>query len=85
MEVKGGDDRKVVVMLYEMFGTALFIFGVIMTSNAATIPFSLFASIIIFGAVTGGHFNPAVTLGVYVAEGKDYGKNLAFLVMIWAG
>jgi len=85
MEVKGGEDRKCTVMLYEMLGTALFIYGIIMTSPAATIPFSLFASIIIFGAVTGGHFNPAVSLGVYLAEGKDYGKNLGFLVMIWAG
>lgn len=85
MEVKGADQRKGTVVLYEMLGTALFIYGIIMTGTAATIPFSLFASIIIFGAITGGHFNPAVSLGVYLAEGKDYGKNFAFLLTIIAG
>ena len=43
MEVKGGHDRKFTVAIFEMLGTALFIYGIIMTSTAATIPFSLFA------------------------------------------
>lgn len=85
MEVKGGHERKCTVMFFEMLGTALFVYGIIMTDTAASIPFSLFASILIFGAITGGHFNPAVSLGVYIAEGKDYGKNFLFLLMIWLG
>ena len=72
-------------MFFEMLGTALFIYGIIMTGTAASIPFSLFASILIFGAITGGHFNPAVSLGVYIAEGKNYLENLPFLMMIWLG
>ena len=82
MEVKGGHDRKFTVALFEMLGTALFIYGIIMTSTAATIPFSLFASILIFGAITGGHFNPAVTLGVYIGQGDEYGKNFLFMIII---
>ena len=82
MEVKGGHDRKFTVALFEMLGTALFIYGIIMTGTAATIPFSLFASILIFGAITGGHFNPAVTIGVYIAEGDHYGRNFLFLLII---
>ena len=67
MEVEGGHDRKCTVMLLEMIGTAFFIYGIIMTDTPASIPFSLFASILLFGGITGGHFNPAVSLGVYVA------------------
>ena len=82
MEVKGGTDRKLVVCLCECLGTALFIYGIIMTGTAATIPFSLFASILIFGAITGGHFNPAVTLGVYLSENERYSENFLFMLMI---
>ena len=85
MEVKGSQDRKCTVMFFEMLGTALFIYGIIMTDTAASIPFSLFASILIFGAITGGHFNPAVSFGVYIAEGKDYCENFIYLLMIWLG
>ena len=82
MEIDGAEKRKGLVMLCEMLGTALYIYGIIMTGTAASIPVSLFASIIIFGAITGGHFNPAVSMGVYLAEGKNYSKNLIFLLMI---
>jgi MIP family channel proteins len=33
-----------------------------------------------FGAVSGGHFNPAVTLGLWVAGKIDVGKGLAYMV-----
>ena len=85
MEIKGAENRKGLVMLCEILGTALYIYGIIMTGTAASIPISLFTSMIIFGAITGGHFNPAVSIGVYLAEGKEsYKKNLPFLLMIWA-
>ena len=85
MEVKGGHNRKCTVMICECLGTALFIYGIIMTGTASTIPFSLFASILLFGAITGGHFNPAVSLGVFLGEGKNYGENFGFLMLIWLG
>ena len=71
MEVDGGHKRKFTVMIFEMLGTALFIYGIILTDKAVSIPFSLFASILIFGSITGGHFNPAVSLGVYIANLKE--------------
>ena len=82
MEVQGAEKRKGTVFFYEMLGTALFIYGIMLTYSAASIAFSLAASILIFGSVTGGHFNPAVTLGVYISEGK-YKENLSWVSLIW--
>ena len=53
--------------IYEAFGTALFTYCILVsTANALAAAFSLFAMILIFGSVTGGHFNPAVTIGVLI-------------------
>ena len=76
-----GHSRMMTVCLCEMLGTALFIFGILGTSSPITIPFSLFASVCIWGDITGGHFNPAVTIGVFTTLG-DYSKNLGFMIMI---
>ena len=46
-------------------------------------PLALFAIVNIFGGVSGGHFNPAVTLGVYVREQK-WAENFIFTIMIIA-
>ena len=80
MEAKG-HDRMAVVCLCEMLGTALFIFGILGTNLPLTIPFSLLASVVIWGDITGGHFNPAVTIGVFTQLG-DYAKNMGFMIMI---
>ena len=46
-------------------------------------PLALFAIINIFGSVSGGHFNPAVTLGVYVREAL-WVENFFFMIFIIA-
>ncbi len=76
-----GHDRKLLVLSLEFFGTALFIFGILSTSLPISIPFSLLASIVLFGDITGGHYNPAVTIGVFTSLG-NYGKNLGFCLLI---
>ena len=76
-----GHNRKMTVMFLEFMGTALFIWGLLLTGNPLSIPFSLFASVVIFGDITGGHFNPAVTLGVFTSRG-DYGANFLFCILI---
>jgi glycerol uptake facilitator-like aquaporin len=80
MEAKG-HDRMPLVLFLEFFGTALFIWGIINTDTPTSIPFSLFASVVIFGDITGGHFNPAVTLGVFISLG-NYAQNILFCCLI---
>lgn len=49
-----------------MIGTALFVYGILVSGgNAIGVPMSLLTCILIFGGVTGGHFNPAVSIGVW--------------------
>ena len=68
MEVPSSANRQTIVLIYEAFGTMLLVYSILLTNNPISISFSLFASIILFGAITGGHFNPAVSLGVYIKE-----------------
>ena len=79
-----GHDRKAIVCFCEFIGTALFIFGIIEVAPVLpiAIPFMLLASVVIWGDVTGGHFNPAVTLGVWTTLDHK-GKNFPFMIMIW--
>ena len=82
MEVQGGSQRKPLVATYELIGTAVFVYMILVsTGDAMAVPLALFSVIIIFGGITGGHFNPAVTLGVYISEGK-WKANAGFAVLI---
>ena len=89
METGKGHDRKFTVCLYEFLGQVFFMYAVLVSGGSGsdkwgvTGPLALFAVVNIFGGVSGGHFNPAVTLGVYVREAK-WAHNFIFLVMIIA-
>lgn len=88
METKLGHNRKFVVTIYEAIGTALFTYCILVsTGDAIAGALALFAMIVIFGDVTGGHFNPAVTLGVLVWQffESDPISKLILSVMIIVG
>ena len=89
METKLGHERTWTVAFYELIGTALFTYCIIVSgADALAVAFSLFTQIIIFGSVTGGHFNPAVTLGVLVWQLKESSNsfvNFLLAVMMIVG
>lgn len=89
METPTGHDRKGLVCFYEFLGQIFFMYIVLVGGGSGSDawgisgPLVLFAIVNIFGGVSGGHFNPAVTLGVYVREAK-WAENFIFMIMIIA-
>ena len=69
METPKGKIYKGYVSLYEALGTACLLITFNWSGpDAQAIAISIFASIIMYGQVSGGHFNPAVTLAVLIKE-----------------
>lgn len=88
MEVAGGKRNKTIVFIYEAIGTGLLLYAINIqkgtTFGQFGIAFMLFAMILIGGPITGGHFNPAVTLGVYISNVKWREDWQIFLLMLFA-
>ena len=87
MEVKGGHNVKAYVCLFEFIGTANLLNAINCSSEAGMAPYgaglTIMGNICIFGQVSGGHFNPAITLAVLIAEGREnFSKNIGFALMI---
>ena len=83
MEVVGGDRNKCTVFLYELLGTSLLVYTVLVSGgNMIAVPFTILTLIVICGPITGAHFNPAVTMGVYIMN-KNWKKDRSFLFLIW--
>jgi len=87
MEVEGGHNVKYWVLLYEFIGTAGLLYAVNCSSEAGMAPYAagmaIMSGICIFGEVSGGHFNPAISLAVFIAEGREnFGYNFGFLVAL---
>jgi aquaporin Z len=77
MEVKGGKQNFGYVLVFEAIGTANLLYAINTSADDNgglskwAIGLTIFGNICMFGEVSGGHFNPAVTLGVLIAEGRD--------------
>jgi glycerol uptake facilitator-like aquaporin len=81
MEVPGSSDRKLSVFLYELIGTSLLTYAVTMNNaNAYSVAFFLYILLVIVSPISGGHLNPAVTIGVFVNE-KKFGEDAVLLGM----
>ena len=81
MEVPKSERKWLLVAAYELLGTALFVYCILTSmGNPLAAVVGLFSSIIVFGGITGGHFNPAVSIGVFLANGK-YATQLLLLIL----
>ena len=71
--------------LFEAIGTGLFTFIVILShANSIADSISLFALLLIFGGVTGGTFNPAVSVGFFIFQGQHLKNLCRFMNVILA-
>ena len=67
MEVKNGHVFKKSVLLAEFLGTAGISLAVNMSHDGnVNIPLVTYFMIMLTGGISGGHLNPAITLGVYI-------------------
>ena len=69
MEVSGGKNHKFSVLLVEFLGTAMLIATINFSSvsgelAASAIGILIFTQVVLYGHISGGHFNPAVTVAV---------------------
>ena len=85
MEVEQAHGKEVHVFIAEMIGTCFLVFAVNMQADFVFgifgIAFTLFGMILLFGGISGGNFNPAVTLGVLVSRPGDVGKNIPLFIV----
>lgn len=57
--------------LYEYLGMIFFLVGINCSQNRAdVVALGLFIAATLTGRLSGGHFNMAITFGVYLVEGK---------------
>jgi hypothetical protein len=74
MEIDAASDHKPLVFFYEALGTGLLVYAINLQNGSTFgefgIAFMLFACLLIGGPITGAHFNPAVTVGVWISDMK---------------
>lgn len=69
MEVPNGSNNKLSVMAYEFLGTAFLLYAINMSGgNPFAIGFTVFCLLITGGKISGAHYNPSVSIGVYIQE-----------------
>jgi len=87
MEVPGSEGNKFFILLSEFIGTAMLVISINWSSTSDSTAFAVGATVFvmatIFGGISGGHFNPAVTIGMLWKEGKDrFGRNLGLTIFM---
>ena len=76
-------DKKVGVFLYEFLGTAFIMYALIIGNGifAYAALAVTFAMMCISYNVSGGHFNPAISIGMFLAQ-KKFGEDLLPLLLM---
>ena len=71
--------------LIEFLGTFFFLFIILYTGNALMIGLALALAIMVGGPISGGNFNPAVTIMMASAGKLPVRKVLPYIIMQLAG
>jgi glycerol uptake facilitator-like aquaporin len=71
--------------LVEFIGTFIFLFIILQQGQPIPIAVGLLAVIYAFGNISGGHFNPAVTIMMGVDKKVDSRKALLYIISQIAG
>ena len=88
MEIQGSEKNRYLVLLYEAVGSAFLILSINFGQANQMVPLThslvLFAMTVFVTPVSGGHLNPAVTIGVLIYEGPgERFYNLVFAILIF--
>ena len=82
MEVPGASQHKLTVCMYEFLASAFLLYVILLGGSAVGVTFVVFVLILATSPVSGGHFNPAITIAVYIAQ-KEYKRNFALMILIF--
>jgi glycerol uptake facilitator-like aquaporin len=64
----------------EAFGTCLFFFFIQLSTEEWHVPMGLFLCLVLFGNISGGHFNPSVTLCMILYKDQPIGEGLLYIL-----
>ena len=68
------EKSKKIILIYEAFGTCmLMVIYNWVAGSAMYMGLGLFTLMILFGDITGGHFNPCITIAVMIKQLKNEG------------
>jgi glycerol uptake facilitator-like aquaporin len=70
------------ICLYEFIGTAMLVLGYNFTNAGLAVCFNLFVGILLAQKISGGMFNPAVTVAIYLTEGTLFNDSQLILMII---
>lgn len=83
MEVKHGDKFMIATILVEFMGIIGYSLAVNMNDGTHIAPLIMFAMMVCCQGISGGHINPALTLGVYIERNKFLSYSCwAFTIML---
>ena len=80
MEVKNGDKFTKTVLLAEFLGTCGLMLVYNMSDGSTAPAFTLYIMMMLTLGISGGHLNPAVTLGVFI-ERREFSRDLPYLLL----